>query len=126
MKLDWSKFYWRVRWFEMDPSTLSVLLGRLLGVTITDTGTASQSVALPVAGVLAVMTTAFSARVNPDRLASWNHLASGRVHVTVGTLPALWAACSWCIDGVHAGRRGAVCHQAPGNAIQLTGALLTL
>lgn len=56
-------------------SSESVLLGRrLLRCTVFQAGTGGEAVSLPVAGVLAVVTAALGAGVNPDGLSCRNHL----------------------------------------------------
>lgn len=53
----------------------SVLLG-LFRFTVLEAGTGGETVSLPVAGVLAVVTAALGAGVHPDGLSCRNHLTA--------------------------------------------------
>lgn len=56
---------------------VSVLCLGLLGRAIFEAGAGGQPVALPVAGILAVMATTLGARVHPDWLAGSDHPTAG-------------------------------------------------
>lgn len=58
-------------------------------VTVFYGGAGGKTIPLPIAGVLANMTAALCAGVNPSGLASWNHLSARFIHVAVGTWTGL-------------------------------------
>lgn len=72
------------------------------------------------------MAPTFRTRIHPDRVSGRDHLTPRVVHITVRTLLALGTALPRLVHWVHTGRRGTVCHQTAGDAISVTGALLTL
>ena len=57
----------------------------MFGRAVFDAGTAGETVPLPVAGVLAVVTSTLGAGVHPDGLSCRNHPAAGCIDVAVGT-----------------------------------------
>lgn len=59
--------------------------GRLFGVTVFEAGAGGQTVSLPVASVLAIVTAALCAGVDPSGLPRRNHLGARCIHVAVGT-----------------------------------------
>lgn len=54
-------------------------------MTIFEAGASGQTVSLPVAGVLAIVTAALCAGVDPSGLPRRNHLCARRIHIAVGT-----------------------------------------
>lgn len=103
-----------------------MLDGGLFRRAVFEAGAACQTVSLPVAGILPVMTTALGAGVDPDGLTSWNDPAAGRIDIAVRTFLAFRAAFARLVDGVDTRWRSAICNQTAGNAIIVTSALLTL
>lgn len=59
--------------------------GRLFGVTVFEAGAGGETVSLPVASVLAIVTAALCAGVDPSGLPRGNHLSARCIHVAVGT-----------------------------------------
>lgn len=88
--------------------------------------TLGHTVALPVARILPVVASALGTGIDPHWLPSWDHLCLGRVCVTIWAFFALWTALPFLVDRVDTRRGGAICHQAAGDAVHVTGALLAL
>lgn len=55
------------------------------GVTVFEAGAGGETVSLPVASVLAIVTAALCAGVDPSGLPRGNHLSARCIHVAVGT-----------------------------------------
>ena len=53
--------------------------------TVFEAGAGGEAVSLPEAGILAIVTAALCAGVDPDGLSCRNHLAAGCIHVAVRT-----------------------------------------
>lgn len=53
--------------------------------TVFEAGTAGETVSLPVAGILTIVTTTLGAGVNPDGLSCRNHLAACCIDIAVRT-----------------------------------------
>lgn len=78
--------------------------------TVFEAGTGGETVSLPVAGVLAVVTAALGAGVDPGGLSGRDHLAACRISVAVRTLLAFRAAFPRLVDGVDTWWRSTICN----------------
>lgn len=72
--------------FSADTSHQSVFLrGHLLRCTVLKTGAGGKTVPLPVASILAIVTTTLGAGVDPDGLSCRNHLAARCIDIAIRT-----------------------------------------
>lgn len=120
----------RYEWFmgtvgSLISESLLPLGWRLVRCTVFQSGTGGQTVSLPVAGVLAIVTSTFCAGIYPDGLSSWDHLAAWCIDIAVWTIFTFRTAFARLVDRVDTWWRRTICNQTAGNAITVTGALLT-
>lgn len=62
-----------------------VLVFPLADCTVVEAGACSHAVALPIAGILPIMASAFGAGIHPHCLSSGDYLCPSVVHIAVGT-----------------------------------------
>lgn len=98
----------------------------LLWVAVLGLLTLGQAVPFPVAHILPIVAAALGAGVHPDVLPRRDDPLLGGIGITIRTIFAAGTALPLLVDGVHTWWGGAVGHQAAGDAIDVTGALLTL
>lgn len=87
-----------------------MLARRLFNSTVFEAGTGGETVSLPVAGILAVVTATLGAGVDPERLPCRNHLTARCIDVAVRALFAFRAAFPRLVDRVDTWRRGTICN----------------
>lgn len=97
-----------------------------LSLAVLHTVTGSQSIALPIPSVLAVVASTLGTGVHPHCFAPWYYLGPRGIYITVWTILALRATLALLVDRVDAGWWSTVSHEAPCDAVVLTCALLTL
>lgn len=111
-----------IRWRSIPLRVIPALLRAAVLALLTF----GQAVSFPVAHVLPIVTPTLGTGVHPHVLTGGNHTTLRGVSVAVGTVFTAGAALSLLIHRVHTWWGGAVGHQAAGDPIRVTGALLAL